>query len=408
MKLFFLVFSLHYALLFSSSNVMLGVDAFFQESEFKSLKDKRIGLVLNQTSINSDNEFTLDLFKKYAKDYYIAALFTPEHGLNGLAYAGESVNHSDDAGGIPIYSLYGQTRRPSDDMLKDLDVVIFDIQEIGSRSYTYTTTLFFMMEEASKRGIRVVVLDRPNPINGIIVDGPMMKEEFRSFRGYINVPYCHGMTIGELAQFFNKEYSVGCNLTVIKMRGWQRNMSFQDTGLSWIPPSPNIPEKDTPLYYATTGIIGELGIVSIGIGYTQPFKIIGAPWINARQLANRLNAQELPGVTFIPYHFRPFFGLFEGKDCHGIKIIVSDHTIYQPLATQYMIIGILKTLYAKNFESFLSKINNSKKSSFCFVNGNQEMFQFLCFEKYVAWKMIQFDKQGREEFIQKRKLYLLY
>jgi uncharacterized protein YbbC (DUF1343 family) len=408
MKIVLAVFTLAFGCLFSMPNVKLGVDVFFDEESFRSLKAKHLALVLNQTSISSREEFTLDLFKRHAGEYCINAIFTPEHGLNGAAYAGEEVDHSTDESGIPIFSLHGATRRPNDKMLKGIDVIIFDIQEIGSRSYTYATTLFYIMEEAAKRGIQVFVLDRPNPINGIIVDGPMLKEEFRSFRGYINVPYCHGMTIGELALYFNKEYRINSDLKVIKMKEWKREMSFKETGLSWMPPSPNIPEKDTPLYYATTGIIGELGIVSIGIGYTQPFKLIGAPWINAKQLAKQLNAQNLPGVNFIPYHYRPFFGLFEGKECHGVKIIVTDHIHYQPLATQYIIIGVLKSLYAAKFETFLAKIKSSKKASFCAVNGNQEMFQFLCMEKYVAWKMIQFDRKGRQEFLEKRKEYLLY
>ena len=204
------------------------------------------------------------------KGVFLKALFSPEHGLTGLAYSWEKVkDHKED--GIPVYSLHGETRRPTAAMLKDLDVLIYDIQDIGVRPYTYISTLFYSMEEAAKRHMQFVVLDRPNPINGHMIDGPMLEEQWRSYIGYINIPYCHGMTIGELAEYFNAEYKIGCNLKVVAMEGWSRDMTFKDTGLHWVPTSPHIPEAETPLFFATTGLIGELNIVNIGIGYTLPF-----------------------------------------------------------------------------------------------------------------------------------------
>ena len=214
-------------------------------------------------------------------------------------------------------------------MLKDVDILIYDIQDIGSRSYTYITTLFYVMEEAAKAQIPLIVLDRPNPINGLLVEGPMLNERWRSFIGYVNVPYCHGMTVGELALFFNAEYQIGCKLEVIQMQGWKRWMHFEDTGLAWVPTSPHIPEADTPLFYASTGIIGELGIVSIGIGYSLPFKVVGAPWIRAQEFATAMNAQRLPGVHFMPYHFKPFYGLYKEKQCQGVLIRITDPHVFK-------------------------------------------------------------------------------
>jgi uncharacterized protein YbbC (DUF1343 family) len=261
------------------------------------------------------------------------------------------------------------------------------------------------MEEAAKMGIEVVVLDRPNPINGVVVDGPMLQEAWRSFIGYINVPYCHGMTIGELARFFNGEYKIGCKLNVIPMKGWQRKMSYRDTGLRWIPPSPNVPEPDTPLFCPITGVLGELDLVSIGIGYTLPFKVVGAPWIHAEAFAATLNSQKLPGVHFQPYHFRPFWGLFKGVDCQGVLIQVTDELIYRPLATQYLLLGILKSMYPDEFNKRIER--TARKDLFCKANGTDAVYEILLREKFPAWKLIDFQRKERETFLEKRKQYLL-
>ncbi len=385
--------------------ISLGVDTFFAEGRESALKGKRVGLVINHTSYNSSLQETYVLFKEKIK---IVALFCPEHGIKGLGYAAQNIQDEKTSDGLPIYSLHGSVRRPTEAMLKSVDVLIFDIQEIGCRSYTYATTLYYLMEEAAKKGIRVIVLDRPNPMNGEIVEGPMLKHKWRSFVGYINVPYCHGMTIGELALFFNQEYSVGCDLDVVPMKGWKRWMSFKHTGLSWIPTSPNIPEPDTPYFYATTGVLGELGCLNIGIGYTQPFKLVGAPWIKADDLAYHLNKQKLPGVTFIPYYFRPFFGAYKQEACEGVKIIITNSLTYRPIKVQYMILGVLKTLYPKKLTECLNALSQEKKAMFCKINGNEEILQILNSEKYVAWKMIKFDEEERHAFMQTRKKYLLY
>ena len=380
----------------------MGVDVFFEQGHAKKMVGKRVALLTNHTGVSSKRRSTFELFKEGVN---LVALFSPEHGINGQHYAFESVKHSEN-NGIPIHSLHGETRRPTAVMLEGIDVIVYDIQCTGVRAYTYPTTLFYVMEEAAKLGIEVVVLDRPNPINGLTVDGPMLEDRWRSFIGYINVPYCHGMTIGELAQFFNHEYKVGCKLKVVPMEGWNRSMSYRDTGLAWIPPSPNIPEPDTPLFSSTTGILGELGILNIGIGFTLPFKIVGAPWVNANDFAEKLNSQKLPGVHFHPFHFRPFIGQYKGTNCEGVLIQISDPKIYKPLAVQYLILGMVKSLYPDEFLKRMKK--GSSKDLFCKANGTAFVYDTLLNEKYPAWKLIDLHKEEREAFLIKRKKHLLY
>jgi len=390
------------------SKVLPGIDVLFKDKKIAEWKGKRVGLITNQTGVDKQMRSTVDLLLENAFDVKVVALFSPEHGMTGQAYAAEEVLDHKGPQNIPTYSLHGKTRRPTPQMMKDIDILIYDIQDVGSRSYTYTTTLFYMMEEAAKLHIPFIVLDRPNPINGQIIEGPMLKEKWRSFIGYVNVPYCHGMTAGELARYFNGEYNIGCKLEVIPMQGWERWMNFTDTGLSWVPTSPNIPEADTPLFYASTGIIGELGIVSIGIGYTLPFKILGAPWISAVEFARKMNEQQLPGVFFLTHYFRPFYGLYKGKDCQGVLIKITDPHVYRPMAVQYMLLGILNLLYPKQFQAKINALEPSRKELFCKANGNEEMLALLSKEKYIAWKLISFQKEEREQFRQTRQKYLLY
>ncbi len=381
-----------------------GVNVFFEEKYTGTLKGKRIGLITNQTGVDRNLRPTLQLLLEAAPKIQVVALFSPEHGLNGQKYAEEKISDGQ-SGQIPVYSLHGNTRRPTLEMLKDIDVLIYDIQCIGSRAYTYPTTLFYAMEEAAKRNIEVIVFDRPNPINGLTIDGPMLDEKWRSYIGYVNVPYCHGMTIGELARFFNGEYNIGCKLKIIPMRGWKRSMTYSDTGLVWIPPSPNIPEADTPLVYPSTGILSGLRLLNIGVGYTLPFKIAGAPWIHAKQYCAKLNEQKLPGVRFLPFYFKPFYGLYKGEDCQGALIRVTDPLRYRPIAVQYVLIGVLKSLYPKEFARRLSKVPSL--DLFHQANGTDEIYRILVEEKYATWKLLEFQQSERKAFEEIRKKYLL-
>lgn len=392
----------------ASGPVKVGIDLVFNEDYLPYLKGKRIGLVTNQTAINSKKQSTLEVIKRKAEvyNYKLVALFAPEHGLHGDYYGETEFENTTDEDGTPIYSLHGRTRRPTDEMLKNIDLIIYDIQDIGVRSYTYETTLFYVMEEAAKRKISVMVLDRPNPINGVTVDGPMLEEKWRSFVGYINVPYCHGMTIGELATFFNKEYKVNCHLAVVPMEGWNRKMSFLQTGLQWIPTSPNIPEATTALYYPTTGILGELPLVNIGIGYTLPFKLVGAPWISADVFAQKLNEQKFPGVYFKPYYFRPFYGRYAHENCQGVLVLITNPLSYRPVSTEYLLIGILKSLYPAKFKEIMDNMPNNRKEMFCKVCGTDVIYNMLQDSTPIVWKLRDFHQSERDQFLKIRKKYL--
>lgn len=387
------------------SAVQVGVDVLLQERP-ELLAGKKIALITNHTAINSSLESTLDLLKS---KYRVTCVFAPEHGLNGDQYAEKEVVDGT-LGALLVYSLHGKTRRPTEEMLKGIDVLVYDIQDIGSRSYTYISTLFYCMEEAAKRHIKIVVLDRPNPMGGLVVDGPLLEEKWRSFVGYINVPYVHGMTVGELAQFFNEEYGVQAHLEVVPMKGWKREMTFEKTGLTWVPTSPQIPEGDTPFFYPATGLIGNFSLVSIGIGYTLPFKVIGAPWIEATHFAETLNRLKLAGVTFCPFYFRPFFGKFKNESCQGVTICITDKRQFLPFTTQYAIIGVLKALYPKRFNEAISNIQDDKTrlEMLCKLNGGEEIFRIISQEPYFIWKLRERFQKEREHFVAKRRKYLIY
>jgi len=393
----------------SVPKVIVGVDVLVNSPFMQQLKGKRIGLVTNHTAINYERKSTFDVLLEHAKRhrFSIAALFAPEHGLTGCGHASESVVDAKHFQGVPIYSLHGKTRRPTEEMLLGIDLIIYDIQDIGSRSYSFETTLFYVMEEAAKRKIPVMVLDRPNPINGLVVDGPMLEEKWRSMVGYVNVPYCHGMTVGELAKLFNGEYKVQCSLTVIPMKGWERKMTFQETALPWVPTSPYIPEATTPLYYPMTGILGELQLVNIGVGYTLPFKVVGAPWIDAKQFAYHLNQQRFSGVHFQPFYYRPFYGRFAKKECQGVLIVVTDPLTYQPVSIQYLIIGMLKSLYPEKFKEALVAADTVNKEMFYKLNGTEEVYRIVKEDKHIVWKLKEFQQKERESFLRLRKKYLI-
>lgn len=385
-----------------------GIDVLISTQALSTLKGKKVGLVTNHTAISKNMEHTFDLLRAREKliGYKIAALFAPEHGLFGGQHASEDVKSFVTKYGIPVHSLHGKTRRPTDEMLKGIDLLIYDIQDIGSRSYTYTTTLYYVIEEAAKRGIPVMVLDRPNPIGGKIVDGPMLDPGLRSMVGYINVPYCHGMTAGELALYFNKEYSIGCDIKVIPMEGWKRSMTFEDTGLQWIPTSPQIPEATTPFFYPMTGILGELSVVNIGVGYTLPFKVVGAPWIDGKAFAKQLNSNHFTGVYFEPFCYKPFFGKFAGQDCQGVMIVIKDKKKIKPVSVQFLLIGTLKALYPEKFREALAQ-SKDRRAMFDKVSGSKTIFEMMESKPFIIWPLIGYQEKERSQFLEKRKLYLL-
>jgi uncharacterized protein YbbC (DUF1343 family) len=297
-------------------------------SKFEGLKGKKVGLITNPTGVDHNLRSTIDILFG-VKEISLVALFSPEHGVRGDFAAGEQIGTVvDPVTNLPVYSLYGKTRKPSAEMLKGIDILVYDVQDIGSRSYTYISTLGLAMEAAAETNVPFTVLDRPNPLGGIRMEGPVTLPEFTSFVSQFAIPYLYGMTVGELAIFLNEEgllkNGIKCNLNVIKMKGWKRTMNFNDTGLPWVPSSPHIPELQSTLFYPATGIIGELYVASIGVGYTLPFQLFAAEWINADSLCGNLNALNLPGIIFRPVHYKPYYSVSQGKIVHGVQIHLID------------------------------------------------------------------------------------
>ena len=322
-----LSFTLAFSVLTNGQTVKTGLDNLI-EQKFDILKGKRVGLVTNPTGVDHHIRSTVDILFG-APGVKLAALYGPEHGVRGEFTAGEYVSsEKDPATGLQVYSLYGKTRKPSMEMLQDIDILVYDIQDIGSRSYTFISTLGLVMEAAAEKGIPLVVLDRPNPLGGIRMEGAVTRDGFFSFVSQFAIPYLHGLTVGELAMLLNGEGMLAngtrCDLHVVKMSGWSRKMYFEETGLPWIPSSPHVPHKDTPLFYPATGIAGELYAVSIGVGYTIPFQTFAAEWINADSLAANLNGLKLPGVIFRPIHYKPYYSTLQGKLVHGVQIHLTD------------------------------------------------------------------------------------
>ncbi|MBP5317872.1 MAG: DUF1343 domain-containing protein [Paludibacteraceae bacterium] len=324
------------------AQVLTGIEV-LRERGFDLLQGKRVGLVTNATGVDSHLQSTVDILYQ-AENVDLIALFAPEHGVRGDVAAGDKVAHARDAKTrLPIYSLYGKTRKPTPEMLRGIEVLVYDIQDIGCRSYTFISTLGKVMEAACEADLTVVVLDRPNPLGGNKIEGGGVDSGCRSFVSQFDIPYVYGMTVGELALYLNDE--IGCDLQVVPMEGWKRSMRFADTGLPWVPTSPHIPHAETALYYPATGILGELGVLSIGVGYTLPFQTVAAPWIDASQLADSLNALQLEGILFRPIHYKPLYGLYQGGAVHGVELHVTDFNAVKLTEVQFVIINMLQKLY---------------------------------------------------------------
>ncbi len=282
-----------------------------KETNFKILQGKRVGLITNPTGVDNRLKSTIDILHE-APGIQLVALYGPEHGVRGDVYAGDKIeDFKDPETGIPVFSLYGATRKPTPEMLQGLDVLVYDIQDIGCRSYTYISTLFLAMQAAAENNIEFVVLDRPNPLGGLKVEGNMVQEGFFSFVSQLKIPYVYGLTCGELAGMINaKMLEKPCRLTVVKMKKWRRKMNFETTGLPWVPTSPHIPFAHSAYFYPVSGILGELSYISIGVGYTLPFELFAADWItDAEELADTLNDKNLPGIIFRPIHIKPYYSV---------------------------------------------------------------------------------------------------
>jgi uncharacterized protein YbbC (DUF1343 family) len=341
----------------TGTKVLTGIDV-LERDNFKQLEGLRIGLVTNHTGRDREGRQSIDVLSK-APNVKLLALFSPEHGIRGVA--DEKVSDSkDDATGLPIYSLFGETRRPRAEQLKGLDALVFDIQDIGARFYTYISTLGYLMEEAAKARLPVFVLDRPNPIGGNDVEGPIADADKLSFTAYHTLPVRHGLTIGELAQLFNQQRKIGCDLRVIRMEGWRRSMWFDETNLTWVNPSPNMRSLTEATLYPGVGLL-ETTNVSVGRGTDTPFEIVGAPWIQGDKLAAELNQKRIPGVRFVPLKFTPKSSVFKDEQCGGINIVITDRGAFKPVLTGIEIATALRRLYPNDWkaDSYLRLLVNA-------------------------------------------------
>jgi uncharacterized protein YbbC (DUF1343 family) len=368
------------------------------------IQGKRVGLITNPTGVASDLTSTIDVLHSLPQ-VRLVALFGPEHGVRGDALAGEKVGHAvDRKTGIPIYSLYagGPLSPPTPEMLKDIEVLIYDIQDIGSRAYTYIYTLARAMQGAAKARIPVMVLDRPNPLGGNLIEGPVLDERFKSSIGLYPIPYIYGLTVGELAKFFNEEFGIGADLTVVPMEGWRREMIFSDTGLPWVPTSPHVPHAETAFHIAATGCLGELQSLSDGVGYTLPFEMIGQTWIDPEKLATELNRRNLAGVRFRPLYYRPFYFAHKDKQLAGVQMHLLNPREFRPMLTQLHILAAVLKLFPEQ-EVF----NPQRIVSFDRAMGTDRVRLALMRGESPEAIMTSWEKD-LASYRQKRERYLIY
>jgi uncharacterized protein YbbC (DUF1343 family) len=326
---------------------LTGVDA-LQRDRFAALRGQRVGLVTNHTGLNREGQATADLLHG-TPGVQLLALFGPEHGIRGALDA-RVPDSRDEATGLPVYSLYGERTRPAAAQLAGLDTLIYDIQDIGVRFYTYISTLGLCMEAAAQHGLRFVVLDRPNPLGGVDVEGPFADRDRFSFTAYHDIPIRHGLTVGELAQLFHAEKKLALDLQVIRAEAWQRADLWDATGLTWVNPSPNMRSLTEALLYPGIGLL-ETTNVSVGRGTDTPFEVIGAPWLDGRKLAAALNARDLPGVRFIPVRFTPQSSIHAGHACGGVNIVIVTRHRFVPVYTGMAVAETLSRLYPQAWEA---------------------------------------------------------
>lgn len=380
------------------SRTILGIERI---DEFKHLfENKRVGLITNPTGIDGNFKSSIDILREKTN---LVGLFSPEHGVRASIQAGEHLaTYIDEETGITVYSLYGSTRRPSKEILDTLDVMTIDIQDVGSRYYTFIYTMVYCMQECAKNGKKFVVFDRPNPVDCEKVEGNILDLKYRSFVGYYPIPQRHGLTIGELALLFNKEYDINCDLEVIPMLNYERWMSFEDTKLPWVIPSPNFPTINTAYAYNATCVLEGTNVAE-GRGTTTPFEIFGAPWMKSETLARQLNELNLPGVYFRPQYFTPTFAKYAKELCGGVFMHVTDRKAFHSIKTSWAILRVIRENYAEHF-----------KLTPPYVEGRPCMFEFETGCDYIRdmtytlqeeWDILDKDEATFREI---RKKYLIY
>lgn len=320
-----------------------------RDKNFEGLRGKRVGLITNPTGVDNRLKPTVDILAE-APEVDVVALYAPEHGVRGDFYAGDKVENAvDSATGIPVYSIYGKYRKPTPEMLKDIDILVYDIQDNGCRSFTFISTMGLAIEACAELGKEFMVLDRPNPISGNKIEGNITESDCVSFVSQFPIPYLYGLTPGELANYLNEEgilkNGAKVDLTVVPMEGYNRSMDFRATGMPWVLPSPHMPVPESAIYYPVSGILGELYAISIGVGYTEPFKLFAADWIDAEKLCARLKSRNIPGMMFRPIHIRPFYSTGQGKNYEGVEVYVTDVDKAPLSLTQFYVMEELADMY---------------------------------------------------------------
>ena len=383
-----------------------------RDNAFDVLQGKRIGLITNPTGVDSKLNATPDILAT-ADGVQLVAMFAPEHGIRGDVAAGARVATTTDAAtGVKVYSIYGKTKKPTQQMLAGIDALVYDIQDNGCRSYTFISTMGKAMEAAAQANIEFIVLDRPNPLGGLRVEGPITDADCISFVSQYPIPYLYGLTPGELAQYLKGEGLIAgaenLKLTVVPMEGWTRNMIFNETGLPWILPSPHIPSDDTCLYYPATGIIGELAWISIGVGYTMPFKTFAAPWIDAGKLSQRLNNLNLPGISFRPIHYTPYYGIFKGTPVKGVEVFVNEPDVAQLTLVQFYVMQELHDMYASQSPLTPTTANKNNLKMFDNVVGTKQIRQILINNNYKVSPILSIWNKDSQQFSEKKQHYHLY
>jgi len=382
--------------------VILGLENFLI-NHASLVKGKRVGLVTNPSGVNRNLKSSADLFFQHP-DINLTALYGPEHGIRGDIFAGHKISDQHDPKtGLPVFSLYGKTRKPNKEMLNGIDVIIFDIQDIGIRSYTYISTMGAVIEAAAEHDKEIIILDRPNPLGGINVEGNIVQDGYFSFVGYFPIAYRHGMTIGEIANMHNIENNLKAKLTVIPIQNWKRKMLWGGTKLPWVPTSPHVPHWESALYLATTGTFGELHVLSEGVGYTMPFEYVGAPWIKAEEYAQALNNLNLSGIIFRPVYFKPYYFRLKDQNCQGVQLHITNYNKFDSFSTGLKIMQTTMSLYPEH-DLFANK---KRISSFNKVMGSDAITNGLKNGKTVTALEKDWTKE-LNAFKKLRKKYLLY
>lgn len=404
----------------SQVKVRTGIEV-LRDRGFDVLVGKRVGLVTNPTGVDSHLRSTVDILFD-APEVNLVALFGPEHGVRGNVHAGDKINDEvDERTGLKMLSLYGKTRKPTPEMMEGIDVLVYDIQDNGCRSYTFISTLGMLMETCAELDIELVVLDRPNPLGGLKIEGCLAEDGYISFVSQFKIPYLYGQTVGELATMLNAEaapenavtgkgvakdgaLSKPCQLTVVPMEGWKREMKWEDTGLEWVVASPHVQTGHTSYFYPMTGILGEFGYFNIGVGYTLPFELLGATWIDADAFAERMNSLKLPGYIFRPIHYKPFYSVGKDQNLQGVQIHLIDFDKARLTDVQFIMLEVLHQMYPEH--DFFEECDHGRFRMFDQVCGTGYIREVMT--KSYNWRKCQeyWDKDIESYRVRSSQYYL--